>query len=47
MGVSYGFKQYGVVLVSAIGSLLAGASVVHNIYKPDVSLPKSTEKHQP
>lgn len=30
-------RLYGGILLSA--SLLAGASIVHNIYKPDMTLP--------
>eukprot|EP00903_Cladosiphon_okamuranus_P010187 g9646.t1 len=31
--------QYGVLVVSCVGSMLAGASVVHTYFRPDLSLP--------
>ncbi|CAM9225106.1 unnamed protein product [Hapterophycus canaliculatus] len=31
--------QYGVLVVSCVGSMLAGASVVHRLFPPDLSLP--------
>eukprot|EP00981_Chlorochromonas_danica_P007829 scaffold1884_cov343-Ochromonas_danica.AAC.46 len=34
-----GFLRYSVVFTAALGSLMAGASVVHNIYKPDLTIP--------
>jgi hypothetical protein len=31
-------SQYVVITVAAMGSMLAGASVVHQIYKPDITI---------
>jgi Domain of unknown function (DUF4516) len=31
--------RYGIVFVAGMGSLLGGAAIVHNIFKPDTSIP--------
>ena len=31
-------SQYVVITVSAMGSMLTGASIVHEIYKPDTTI---------
>jgi hypothetical protein len=40
--------RYGVVFVTGLGSMLAGANVVHQFYEPDMTLkfpsPKITDK---
>ncbi|CAB1101174.1 unnamed protein product [Ectocarpus sp. CCAP 1310/34] len=35
--------QYGVLVVSCVGSMLAGASVVHRLFPPDLTLPGAGE----
>lgn len=34
------FTRYMIQLTASVSSLLLGASIVHNIYKPDVTIPK-------
>ncbi|CAN0129053.1 unnamed protein product [Pylaiella littoralis] len=31
--------QYGVLVASCVGSMLAGASFIHRLFPPDLSLP--------
>eukprot|EP00039_Didymoeca_costata_P024299 m.9946 g.9946 ORF g.9946 m.9946 type:complete len:69 (+) comp4170_c0_seq1:268-474(+) len=33
------FSQYVTVVTLSIGAMLAGGSVVHSIYKPDLTIP--------
>ena len=35
--------QYTITFIAGMGSLLAGASVVHSIFLPDISIPVRTE----
>lgn len=35
-----GFARYSILVISTIGSLQLGASLVHNYYKPDLTIPQ-------
>ena len=39
-----GVREYLLYLTVAIASLLAGGSIVHNIFKPDLTLPNIAEQ---
>eukprot|EP00055_Hartaetosiga_balthica_P003293 m.7274 g.7274 ORF g.7274 m.7274 type:complete len:75 (+) comp2745_c0_seq1:257-481(+) len=44
MPIGWTTGQYAGLVVISLGSMLFGSTIVHNVYKPDLTIPESPEK---